>query len=344
MIEKLNERSREIFRLVVDNYVDTGEPIGSRTVARRLGLNLSPASIRNVMSDLEELGLMYSPHTSAGRLPTEAGLRMYVDGLLEIGHLSSEERENIDGRCAGSGRSFEDVLTEATSMLSGLSRCAGLVVGTTSDASLKHIEFVRLSSGRALVVMVSEDAMVENRVIEIPVGMPASALIEAGNYLTARMRGRTIAEARDEILAELESDRAALDALASRVVEAGLATWSGDEDNMTLIVRGHSNLLEEVTALEDLEHIRSLLDALETKKGLVRLLELTEGGQGVQIFIGSENKLFAMTDCSMIVAPFNNSRQHIVGAIGVIGPTRVNYARVIPMVDYTAKVIGRLIG
>lgn len=344
MIEKLNERSREIFRLVVDNYVDTGEPIGSRTVARRLGLNLSPASIRNVMSDLEELGLMYSPHTSAGRLPTEAGLRMYVDGLLEIGHLSSEERENIDGRCAGSGRSFEDVLTEATSMLSGLSRCAGLVVGTTSDASLKHIEFVRLSSGRALVVMVSEDAMVENRVIEIPLGMPASALIEAGNYLTARMRGRTIAEARDEILAELESDRAALDALASRVVEAGLATWSGDEDNMTLIVRGHSNLLEEVTALEDLEHIRSLLDALETKKGLVRLLELTEGGQGVQIFIGSENKLFAMTDCSMIVAPFNNSRQHIVGAIGVIGPTRVNYARVIPMVDYTAKVIGRLIG
>lgn len=344
MIEKLNERSREIFRLVVDNYVDTGEPIGSRTVARRLGLNLSPASIRNVMSDLEELGLMYSPHTSAGRLPTEAGLRMYVDGLLEIGHLSSEERENIDGRCAGGGRSFEDVLTEATSMLSGLSRCAGLVVGTTSDASLKHIEFVRLSSGRALVVMVTEDAMVENRVIEIPLGMPASALIEAGNYLTARMRGRTIAEARDEILAELESDRAALDALASRVVEAGLATWSGDEDNMTLIVRGHSNLLEEVTALEDLEHIRSLLDALETKKGLVRLLELTEGGQGVQIFIGSENKLFAMTDCSMIVAPFNNSRQHIVGAIGVIGPTRVNYARVIPMVDYTAKVIGRLIG
>ncbi len=344
MIEKLNERSREIFRLVVDNYVDTGEPIGSRTVARRLGLNLSPASIRNVMSDLEELGLMYSPHTSAGRLPTEAGLRMYVDGLLEIGHLSSEERENIDGRCAGGGRSFDDVLTEATSMLSGLSRCAGLVVGTTSDASLKHIEFVRLSSGRALVVMVTEDAMVENRVIEIPLGMPASALIEAGNYLTARMRGRTIGEARDEILAELESDRAALDTLASRVVEAGLATWSGDEDNMTLIVRGHSNLLEEVTALEDLEHIRSLLDALETKKGLVRLLELTEGGQGVQIFIGSENKLFAMTDCSMIVAPFNNSRQHIVGAIGVIGPTRVNYARVIPMVDYTAKVIGRLIG
>ncbi len=344
MIEQLNERSREIFRLIVDNYVSTGEPIGSRTLARRLGLNLSPASIRNVMSDLEDLGLLYAPHTSAGRLPTEAGLRMFVDGLLEIGQLSSEERKDIDGRCAGGGRSLEDVLTEATSMLSGLSHCAGLVVGSTSDAGLKHIEFVQLSSGRALVVIVTEDGMVENRVIEIPLGMPVSALVAAGNYLTTRLRGRTITEARDEILAELESDRAALDTLAGKVVEAGLATWGGGEDSLMLIVRGHSNLLEEVSALEDLERIRALLDALETKKDLVRLLELTESGQGVQIFIGSENKLFAMTDCSMIVAPFNNSRQHIVGAIGVIGPTRINYARVIPMVDYTAKVIGRLIG
>ena len=344
MIEGLNARSREILRLIVDNFVDTGEPVGSRTIARRLSINLSPASIRNVMADLEELGLLYAPHHSAGRLPTEAGLRLFVDGILEVGNLSTEERESIDGRCAGDGRSLEDVLTEATAMLSGLSRCAGLVVSTKTDAPLKHIEFVRLSSGRALVVIVTEDGMVENRIIELPLGLPASALVDAGNYLNTRLTGRTIGEAREEILAELETQRAMLDELASRVVGAGLATWAGGDDSMMLIVRGHANLLDDVSAIEDLERIRSLLDTLETKNELIRLLELTDRGQGVQIFIGSENKLFGMAGCSVIVAPFANRREQIVGAVGVIGPTRLNYARIIPMVDYTATVIGRLIG
>ena len=344
MIDSLNERSREIFRLIVDNYVDTGEPIGSRSISRRLSVNLSPASIRNVMADLEELGLLYAPHTSAGRLPTEAGLRLFVDGLLEVGNLTSAERESIDRRCVGEGRNLEEVLTEATSMLSGLSHCAGLVVGSKSDKPLKHVEFVSLPSDRALVVVVSEDGIVENRVIDLPTGMPPSALIEASNYLNSRLRGRTIGEARQEILAELETDRAMLNSLAGRVVEAGLATWTGDEDSMMLIVRGHANLLDDVSALEDLERIRALLDVLETKKALIRLLELTDRGQGVQIFIGAENKLFGMAGCSLIVAPFNDSHQQIVGAVGVIGPTRLNYARIIPMVDYTANVIGHLIG
>lgn len=344
MIDQLNERTREIFRLIVDNYVNTGEPIGSRTISRRVGINLSPASVRNVMADLEDLGLLFAPHTSAGRMPTESGLRLFVDGLLEVGDLSSAERENINGRCAASGRGFEEVLTEATTMLSGLSRCAGLVVAPKSDAPLKHIEFVSLAPDRAMVVIVSGEGMVENRVIDLPPGTPPSALAEAGNYLNARLTGRTLAEARVEILAELETDSAKLDELSSHIIEAGLATWAGDESDAILIVRGHANLLDDVNAVEDLERIRALMGTLETKKGLVRLLDLTESGEGVQIFIGAENKLFGMSGCSVIVAPFTNRREQIVGAIGVIGPTRLNYARIIPMVDYTSKVIGRLIG
>lgn len=344
MIEQLNQRSREIFRLIVDNYVDTGEPIGSRTIARRLGINLSPASIRNVMADLEELGLLYAPHTSAGRLPTEAGLRLFVDGLLEVGNLSQSEQETINGRCAASQSSLEELLTEASTMLSGLSRCAGLVMAPKTDAPLKHLEFINLSAGRALVVIVTEDGMVENRVIETPPGTPPSALAEAGNFLNARLAGRTIAEARAGIMAELDADRAKLDELASRVIEAGLATWAGGDESGMLIVRGQAHLLEDVTALDELERVRELLGVLETKQELIRLLDLTEGAGGVQVYIGSENKLFAMSGCSLIVAPFSNSREQIIGAVGVIGPTRINYARIVPLVDYTAKVIGHLIG
>ncbi len=343
MIERLNERSREILRVVVDNFVETGEPVGSRTVSHRLKLNLSPASIRNVMADLEDLGLLYAPHTSAGRLPTEAGLRLFVDGLLEVGNLTAEERQSIEGRCASDGRNVEEVLTEATSMLSDLSRCAGMVLSAKSDAPLKHIEFVSVSSDRALVVIVTTDGMVENRVIEVPDGMPSAALVEASNYLNARVKGRTIAEAREHVLAELEEERAMVDKLASRVIEAGLATWAGGEESMTLIIRGQANLLEDISAIEDLERIRALLDMFETKNEVVRLLDLADRAQGVQIFIGSENKLFGMTGCSVIVAPFNNRRQQIVGAVGVIGPTRINYARIIPVVDYTAQVIGRIL-
>jgi len=340
---ELNERSRQILRHVVDAYVETGEPVGSRTISRRLGLALSPATIRNVMADLEEAGLLVAPHTSAGRLPTEQGLRLFVSGLLEVGGLNQAERASIEGKCAAAGRSVPEVLEEATTMLSGLSHCAGVVVAPKTERALKHIEFVHLGPGRALVVTVTEDGLVENRIIDVPLGLPPSSLVEATNYLSARLLGHTLSEARGDILRDLEAHRAELDALTSKVVEAGLATWAGSGQGGALIVRGQAHLLDEVTALSDLERIRTLFAALETKEALARLLEAAEQAQGVQIFIGAENEIFGLSGCSMVIAPYRNSHEKIIGAVGVIGPTRINYARIIPMVDYTAQVIGRLL-
>ena len=347
MITELNERSREIFRQIVEAYVETGEPIGSRTLSRRLDVALSPATIRNVMADLEDAGLLAAPHTSAGRIPTEAGLRLFVNGLLELGAPSADERANIDAHCAATGRSLAQVLEEASTALSGLSRCAGLVVAPKLDRSLKHIVFVPLAPGRALVVMVTEDGMVENRVIDVPLGMPPSSLTAAGNYLNARLAGRRLGEVRAVIEQELVAHRAEIDTLTSRVVEAGLAVWAGSgdrQDGGQLIVRGQANLLGDVTALEDLERIRALFQALEAREAMAKLLDAANDAGGVQIFIGAESNLFSVAGCSVIIAPYTNQREQIVGAIGVIGPTRINYARIIPLVDYTAKVIGRLIG
>ncbi|MDA8231160.1 MAG: heat-inducible transcriptional repressor HrcA [Magnetospirillum sp.] len=344
VIAELNDRSREVFRQLVETYVETGEPVGSRTLSRRLLLSLSPATIRNVMADLEEAGLLYAPHTSAGRLPTQAGMRLFVNGLLELGGIADEERAQIDVRCRAAGKSMEQVLGEAIGALSGLSRCAGMVVAPKMQRSLKHVEFVSLGRNRALVVLVTEDGLVENRVVDLPPGVEPSTLAEATNFLNARLAGRSLDEVRDEVLSELEEQRYQLDALTKRVVEAGLATWAGGESRSALIVRGTSHLLEDVTAVEDLERIRALFDALEASQTFVRLLDVTAKAEGVQIFIGAENELFGVTGCSMIVSPYRDSRERIIGAIGVIGPTRLNYARIIPMVDYTAKVIGRLIG
>ena len=341
---ELNERSREIFRLIVDGFVQTGEPVGSRTLSRLLGQNLSPATIRNVMADLEEAGLLYSPHTSAGRLPTEAGLRLFVHGLLELGNLAEDERHNIEALCAARGKSLAQALEEATSALSGLSHCAGVVVVPKQERPLKHIEFVHLGPGRALVVLVTEDGMVENRVIEVPLGVPPATLVAASNYLNARLVGRTIEEARCDIEDEIGSYKAQLDELTKRVVATGIASWAGGDGESALIVRGQANLLEDVTALADLERLRALFEMLETKETVLRLLDASRKAEGVQIFIGAESHLFGVAGCSLIIAPYQNSREQIVGAIGVIGPTRINYARIIPMVDYTAKVIGRIIG
>jgi heat-inducible transcriptional repressor len=343
MIVELNERSREIFRRVVEAFVETGEPVGSRTISRRLGVQLSPATIRNVMADLEEAGLLYAPHTSAGRLPTEAGLRLFVDGLLEVGSLTDDERRSIDGQCAAVGRSLPEVLEQVSATLSGLTHCAGLVYSPKIEKSLKHIEFVPLGPGRALVVIVSEGGMVENRVLELPPGITPAMLTEASNFLSARVAGKTLDEARGKVMGEIQEQRAQLDELTKRVVEAGVATWSGS-DGGHLIVRGRSHLLDDVSPVGDLERIRSLFDALETKQSLLRLIDATSLADGVQIFIGAENELFQVAGCAMIVAPFSNGRERVVGAIGVVGPMRMNYARIIPMVDYTAKLIGRLLG
>lgn len=341
---ELSERSREVFRQIVDAYVETGEPVGSRTLSRRLPAALSPATIRNVMADLEDVGLLYAPHTSAGRLPTEAGMRLFVSGLLEVGALASDERSRIDAECRAAGRSVEQVLEQAISTLSGLARCAGMVLAPKAQRGLKHIEFVPLSPGRALVVLVGGDGIVENRVMDLPADVSSSVLVEASNYLNARLAGRTLDEAREHIMTELESQRGQLDQLTKKVVEAGLATWSGNQRDGHLIVRGQSHLLDDVTALNDLERIRSLFEALETKETMLRLLELTNLAEGVQIFIGAENALFSQSGCSLVVAPYHNAEEQIVGAIGVIGPTRINYARIIPLVDYTAKMVGRIIG
>ena len=349
----MGERSREVFRHLVEAFLASGEPVGSRTLSQRLPGALSPASIRNVMADLEVMGLLYAPHTSAGRVPTERGLRLFVDGLLEIGELAPDERVAIEARMSGSGRRIEDVLIQATQSLAGLSRCAGLMLTAKQDSALKHVEFVAVRPGKALVIMVSEDGQVENRVIDTPAGLPVSALIEASNYLNARLAGRTIDAARAEILAELEGERAMLDSLTAKVVAEGLATLTqmagaqmsgqfGGDDKM-LIVRGQSHLLDSVEAQADIERVRTLFEDIERKNDLIRLLELAKEGDGLRIFIGSENRLFSLSGSSIVAAPYANAAGKIVGVIGVLGPTRLNYGRIIPMVDHTAKVIGRLL-
>ncbi|MEN9709105.1 MAG: Heat-inducible transcription repressor HrcA [Pseudomonadota bacterium] len=344
-LASMNNRSREIFRSIVDSYLATGEPVGSRHISRLLPITLSPASIRNVMQDLEELGLVYAPHTSAGRLPTEMGLRFFVDAMLEFGAPTEEERRKIEAevKAASQDRTLDGVLAEASSLLSGLTRGAGVVLTTKENVRLKHIEYVRLDAERALAVLVSEDGTVENRLVAIPAGLPASALVEAGNYLNARLRGRTLGEVRAEIEAARLSAQAELDDLTAKLVDAGLASWAGLKgESQQLIVRGQANLLDDLRAAEDLERIRLLFSDLETKKDVIDLLSRAETGEGVRIFIGSENKLFSLSGSSMIAAPFRDGAQQIVGVLGVIGPTRLNYARIVPMVDYTAKVVGRL--
>ncbi|MGQ0672015.1 MAG: heat-inducible transcriptional repressor HrcA [Hyphomicrobium sp.] len=344
-IARLNDRSRAILRTIVESYLATGEPVGSRNLSRVLPMALSPASIRNVMSDLEQAGLIFAPHTSAGRLPTQTGLRLFVDGLLEVGNLTSDERRKIEAQISVErSRSLDQVLSEASELMSGLSQCAGLVVTEKQNARLKHIEFVPLEPGKGLVVLVSEDNAVENRVIALPPGLPPSALAEASNYLNARTRGKTIAEARTVIEDELTKARAELDTLTQKVIKAGFAEWSGAlDDRKSLIVRGQANLLKDLTAIADLERIRRLFDDLEQKTDLVQILGLADRAEGVRIFIGSENKLFSLSGSSLIVAPFNDEKRKVVGVLGVIGPTRINYARIIPMVDYTAKLVSRLL-
>lgn len=344
-LQQLNERSRTILRRIVESYLATGEPVGSRNLSRALPIALSPASIRNVMSDLEQLGLIISPHTSAGRLPTQLGLRLFVDGLLEVGDITAAERRQIEAQIgARRETSIEQLLTEAGEMISGLSHCAGVVLAEKQVARLKHIEFVPLEPGKGLVVLVDEDQNVENRIISLPAGLPPSALQEASNYLNTHTRGLTITEARSEVEKALRDAKAELDNLTQKVIQAGLAEWSGSsDDRKSLIVRGQGYLLQDVNAESDLERIRQLFADFEAKRDIVQLLGASENADGVRIFIGSENKLFSLSGSSLVVAPFRDETRRVVGVLGVIGPTRLNYARIIPMVDYTAKLVGQLI-
>ncbi|SSC70383.1 unnamed protein product [Ciceribacter sp. T2.26MG-112.2] len=343
----LDERSREVFRRIVETYLESGDPLGSRNLSRLLPMSLSPASVRNVMADLEDLGLIYSPHISAGRLPTQQGLRFFVDAFMQVGDLSEEERGSIERqmRPPGPAQPMDSLLTEASRMLSGLSRGAGLVISSKNDPILKHVEFIRLEPTKALAVLVGEHNQIENRIIDLPVGITASQLTEAANFLNANLAGQTLPELRTQLVKLKQQVAGELDTLSQDLVERGLAVWSGgsDEEKPTrLIVRGRANLLEGLAGSEDVDRLRLLFDDLERKESLIEILNLAESGPGVRIFIGSENKLFSLSGSSLIVAPYRDGEDKIVGAVGVIGPTRLNYSRIVPMVDYTAQLMARL--
>jgi heat-inducible transcriptional repressor len=344
LLAEMNDRSREVFRRVVEAYLSSGDPVGSRTLTRQMSEKVSAATIRNVMQDLEFLGLLDSPHVSAGRVPTQAGLRMFVDGLLEVGDLSVADREKLD-ETMGNGHDVVTALGRVGTALSGLTQGASLVLAPKHEAPIKHIEFVGLAADRALAVLVFQDGHVENRVFVPPVGQTASALREAANFLNTLAEGRTLSGLRQVLAQEIDRNRAELDSLAADLVRAGLAVWDDADDDRParLIVRGQANLLVAGVDPAGLERIRTLFDDLERKKDIAEFLELTESGDGVRIFIGSENKLFSLSGSSLVVSPYMNADRKIVGAIGVIGPTRLNYGRIVPIVDYTAQLVGRLL-
>ncbi len=342
-IDDLNARSREVFRCVVEGYLDTGAPVGSRTLTRTLTEQVSAATIRNVMQDLEHFGLLDSPHISAGRIPTQQGLRMFVDGLLEVDDLDGSDRAKIDQTMGGNDDDVATLLDRVGSALSGVTQGASLVLTPKHEAAIKHVEFVSLAADRALVVLVFADGQVENRIFTPPPGQTPSSMREAANFINAIAEGRTLSELGTAISREMATRRQEIDTLARELVESGAAIWENKgESTERLIVRGRGNLLADGDQ-DDLERIRTLFDDLERKRDITEFLDLTEAGDGVRIFIGSENKLFSLSGSSLVVSPYMNADRKIVGAVGVIGPTRLNYGRIVPIVDYTAQLVGKLI-
>ena len=343
-ISKLTSRSREVFRQVVESYLETGDPVGSKALTATLTEKVSPATIRNVMNDLEQLGLLDSPHTSAGRIPTQVGLRMFVDGLLEVGSVSGTERSEIERSLDTNEPDIGGMMDKVGSMLSGLTQGASLVLTPKTESPIKHLEFVALSADKALVVLVTADGQVENRLFTPPIGLTPSSMREAANFLNAILEGHTVSQMQGVVAREIERHRQELDRLSQVLIKDGLAIWVDEQDGRDrLIVRGRANLVEGGASESELERIRQLFDDLERKRDLAQLLDLTEGGDGVRIFIGSENKLFSLSGSSLVVSPYMNAERKIIGAVGVIGPTRLNYGRIVPIVDYTAQLVGRLV-
>ena len=344
ILEEMNNRSREVFRRVVEGYLTDGGPVGSRTLSREFSEDISAATIRNVMQDLELLGLLGSPHTSAGRIPTQLGLRMFVDGILEVSEVNNSDRKKIDKIISDETNQVEDILDDISTTLSGVTQGASLVLTPKHEAPIKHVEFLPLSASQALVVLVFADGHVENRLFKPPLGQTPSSMKEAANFLNAIMGGNTLSEAKKLIKNEIDYRRQELDSLAHDLVRSGLALWEDSEErNERLIVKGRANLLNESSQQEDLDRIKNLFDDLERKRDIADFLELTEKGEGVRIFIGSENKLFSLTGSSLVVSPYMNSDRKVIGAVGVIGPTRLNYGRIVPVVDYTAQLVGKMI-
>ena len=344
ILDDMNDRSREVFRAVVESYLDSGDPVGSRTLTRTLDEKVSAATIRNVMQDLEYLGLLDSPHISAGRVPTQMGLRMFVDGLLEVGDLDVTDRRKIDETLGSNTADVGSMLDRVGSALSGVTQGASLVLTPKHEAEIRHIEFVSLAHDRALVVLVFSDGHVENRIFTPPPGQTPSSMREAANFLNALIEGRTLSDVQATMRKEIERRKQEIDSLASAMIESGLAAWEDqDDDQARLIVRGRANLLGDGEQTEQLDRIRVLFDDLERKRDIAEFLELTEQGDGVRIFIGSENKLFSLSGSSLVVSPYMNADRKIIGAVGVIGPTRLNYGRIVPIVDYTAQLVGKLL-
>ncbi|WP_406647301.1 heat-inducible transcriptional repressor HrcA [Aliisedimentitalea scapharcae] len=344
ILDDMNDRSREVFRTVVESYLETGDPVGSRTLTRSLSEKVSAATIRNVMQDLEYLGLLDSPHVSAGRIPTQMGLRMFVDGLLEVEDLRASDRQKINATLGSNTADVGSMLDRVGAALSGVTQGASLVLTPKHEAEIRHIEFVSLAQDRALVVLVFSDGHVENRVFTPPAGQTPSSMREAANFLNAQIEGKTLSEVSGLMRREIADRRQEIDVLAQDLIESGFAAWdSQGDDQARLIVRGRANLLGDGEKSEELDRIRVLFDDLERKRDIAEFLELTEDGEGVRIFIGSENKLFSLSGSSLVVSPYMNSDRKIIGAVGVIGPTRLNYGRIVPIVDYTAQLVGKLL-
>jgi heat-inducible transcriptional repressor len=345
ILSEMNDRSREVFRRVVEGYIHSGDPVGSRTLTRSMSESVSAATIRNVMQDLEYLGLLGSPHISAGRIPTQLGLRMFVDSLLEVSPPDADDRAKIDETLGSNASDVSSLLDRVGAALSGVTRSASLVLTPKHEAPIRHVEFVSLAPDRALVVLVFADGHVENRIFTPPLGQTPSSMREAANFLNALVEGKTISEVRVAMKSEILKRRQEIDTLAQDLIESGLAIWENEGDrHERLIVRGRSNLLNPESNQQDLERIRTLFDDLERKRDIADFLELTDKGDGVRIFIGSENKLFSLSGSSLVVSPYMNADRKIIGAVGVIGPTRLNYGRIVPIVDYTAQLVGRMIG
>ena len=340
---ELSERSKQILKGVIESYLETGDPTGSETILRKVGINISPASIRSILANLQKEGLLYSPHASAGRLPTDKGMRFFVDGLLEFGRLTKNEKENIKNQCQSRGSSFEEVLNEASKTISGLSSCAGIVVAPKFQNKIKHIEFIKINANQIISVIASENGLVENRIIKTDSNYSDTTLREVSNYLNSRFSGKTIDEIKNNIQEAINASKSKLDTLSARLVQEGIVEIAPNTETPYIFLNGQSSLLEDEIVSKDLDQIRNLFDDIENKSNFLDILNNTSKGQGVQIFIGSQNFLFKHSGLSMVMAPYKNKEQKIIGAIGVVGPTRLDYAKIVPLVDYTSKIIGRML-
>ena len=340
---ELSERSKQILKGVVESYLETGEPAGSETILKKTGIDISPASIRSILANLQKEGLLYAPHISAGRLPTDKGMRFFVDGLLEFGRLTTNEQENIKSQCRSRGTSFQEVLDEASKTISGLSNCAGIVVAPKFQNKIKHIEFIRLNTNQVMSIIASENGLVENRILNTKNNYNDNILKQVSNYLNSNFSGKTIDEIKENIQEKIRNSKSELDALSSKLVQEGIVEIAPNNESPYIFLHGQSSLLGDEIISKDLDQIRNLFDDIENKSNFLDILDNTSKSQGVKIFIGSQNFLFKHSGLSMVMAPYKNKEQKIIGAIGVVGPTRINYAKIVPLVDYTSKVIGRIL-